>query len=100
MSDKPKVNQVKRAYQSMFLAPNGDIPEASKLVLADLAKFCAAGTSPRSIGPIGIDTNATMMMLGRQEVWYHINRILGIPERDVVQLAIPPRDAGTAKTDE
>ena len=94
MTDKPKVNQVKRAYQSMFFAPNGDIPDAPKVVLADLAKFCAAGTSPRSIGPIGIDTNATMMMLGRQEVWYHINKILGIPDRDVARLAIPPADNG------
>lgn len=94
MSEKPKVDKVKRAYQSMFFAPNGGIPDASRVVLGDLAKFCAAGTTPRSIGPIGIDTNATMMMVGRQEVWFHINKILGIPDRDVARLAIPPAEPG------
>ena len=95
MTQPPKVNKVKRAAQSIFLAPNGMMPDAQKTFLGAMAKFCAAGRSPRSIGAVGIDTNATMMMVGRQEVWCWLNNLINIPDRDIAQMAItdiPPTD--------
>jgi len=98
MSDDPvqkrKRNEVKKAAQAIFFAPNGDMPDAQRVFLRALAVFCAAGTTPRSVGPIGIDTNATMLMVGRQEVWFWLNKLLGIPDIDVARLAIPPAEPG------
>ena len=90
MTEKPRVNRTKKAYLSVFMAPNGEMPDAQRAVLADLVKFCAGGRTPRcqkSDG--GVDTNATMIAIGRQEVWHHVNQMLGIPELDVVRMAIP-----------
>jgi hypothetical protein len=91
---KPAANPVKRAYQAVFFAPNGDTPDAQRRVLSDIVKFCAAGRSPVVFDPSGkVDADATLVAVGRQEVWHHINQVLNIPDRDIVRLAIPQRDA-------
>jgi len=33
-------------------------------------------------------------MVGRQEVWFWLNKLLGIPDIDVARLAIPPAELG------
>ena len=83
-----RVNKLKQAYQSVFLAPNGEMPEAQRLVISDLIKYCGAGKTPRSIGPGGIDVPATMAMIGRLEVWNHMNALINIPDRDIPRMAI------------
>ena len=90
---RPKRNKIKQAYQATFFAPNGDTPDAQRLVLSDIVRYCAAGRSPVVFAADGsVDPNATLVAVGRQEVWHHINQILNIPDRDIVRLAIPPTD--------
>jgi len=90
---KPRRNKTRQAYQSVFFAPNGDMPDAQRRVLGDIVRYCAAGRSPVVFAADGsVDANATLVAVGRQEVWHHINQVLNMPDRDIVRLAISPVD--------
>jgi hypothetical protein len=64
----------KHAYERLFRtdehgAPLGD----TATVLADLKRFAGLPNAPIATGPVGVDTIATGVRIGRQEV---VNRIL------------------------
>lgn len=80
--------ELKQAMRATFLAPNGGMANWQQLTLAALCQFCAGGNSPRVDGPDKtVDVNATLIAVGRQEVWHWLNQMLGIPDPDVAALA-------------
>lgn len=83
-------NDLKLAYKALFMAPNGTMPEASRMVMKDLMKFCCAATSPTKLSQTGIDVPATFQKIGRNEVWHRINSMLHIPDREVYVIANEP----------
>lgn len=90
VESKSRLNKVRQAYQALFNDPRGT--DAARIVLEDLAKFCAAGRTPCVFGATGVDVNGTLVAVGRLEVWHRINQNLGLPDRDVVRLAITQAD--------
>ena len=81
--------QLKQALRATFLAPNGSMSGAQTIVVAAMAQFCAAGRSPVCFGSDGrVDERATMVAIGRQEVWHWMNQLLGIPDQEVARLAV------------
>lgn len=90
VESKSRLNKVRQAYQMLFNDPRGT--DAARLVLEDLAKFCAAGRSPRVDSAAGVDLHGTLVAVGRLEVWHRINQNLGLPDRDIVRLAITQAD--------
>lgn len=89
MMTQAKPNKLKQAYQAVFLAPNGEAPQAQQMVLADLAKFCAV----EAASPVQFDTNrcmdpnATWVALGRLEVIRRIQGYLAMPDTDLIRFA-------------
>jgi hypothetical protein len=67
----------REAYEKTFDRNN----PYTKLVLADLRKFCRA-TGSKYMG----DSDKTHVMLGRNEVWERINTYLNIPDEDIAKL--------------
>jgi hypothetical protein len=88
MSKPSAAQQLKQAMRATFLAPNGQMSDAQARVMAALAQQTAAGRSPVVFGKDGnVDAHATLIAVGRQEVWHWLNQMLGIPDADVVKLA-------------
>lgn len=77
-----------RAYQQMFLGPEGTPNEAANIVLSDLRKFCRATTTTITVSPrsVTIDPLATISAEGRREVWLHIMELLHLDEATVYHL--------------
>lgn len=79
---------LKQAMRATFLAPNGTMSDAQLRVLAALAQHCAAGRTPACFDNNNrLDADATLIAVGRQDVWHWINQILGIPDQEVARLA-------------
>ena len=78
---------VKHAYQRLFLAPNGAVTNVSELVIGDLLKITGGVQAPTQYDAAGrVDTEATLIAIGRQDVWRHINQMLNLPDRTNLQL--------------
>ena len=78
---------VKNAYQRLFMAPNGSVTNVSELVIGDLLKITGGLQSPVQYDNLGkIDNEATLVAIGRQDVWRHINQMLNLPDRTNLQL--------------
>jgi hypothetical protein len=79
------------AYKTCFLDDRGELTQAARVVLADLAKFASVG-SPTVVSPMQQQTDvpASFQRIGRGEVlsrvWKYlrlpINRLLEIEETD------------------
>lgn len=80
--------ELKQAMRATFLAPQGGMSDWQQRTLAAMCQFCAGGNSPRVDGPDGrVDRDATLIAVGRLEVWQWLNQMLGIPDPDVAALA-------------
>lgn len=68
------------SYRRIFLREDGELNEAAKVVMADLAKFCRARGSTAMVSPQtgSIDPIAMAMAEGRREVFNRINEYLHI----------------------
>lgn len=69
----------KQAYRHVFNGDGGEPSFSSSKVLADLARFCHAGESA-----FHKDERATLIMLGRQEVWLRIQHQLNMTDRQMM----------------
>ena len=66
----------KQSYRQVFYGENNGVPSIpGGVVLDDLAKFCRAHESP-----FHKDERATLIMLGRQEVWLRIQHQLNMTD--------------------
>ncbi len=76
---------IARAYKNLFLAPDNKTPAPlADKVLADLKRFCYAGTSCVIRGENGqIDTHATAVAEGRREVWLRIQEHLCMDDQTI-----------------
>lgn len=80
--------ELKQAMRATFLAPNGGMANWQQLTLSALCQKCAGGQSPVVFKADGaVDADATLIAVGRQEVWHWLNQMLGIPDPDVAALA-------------
>lgn len=71
------------AYKVLF-APG----PACDIVLADLAKFCRATNTPAVVSHLTgqIDTSASFIAIGRQEVYMRIAQHINITDADLYRL--------------
>lgn len=69
-------------YRSAFQTESG------RKVLADLRRFCGYGASPLQVSAIRqeTDVSATMVKIGRQEVFQRIIAHLGLDDADLIRL--------------
>lgn len=81
-----KIFRKQRAYKKIFLNESGDLNEESKVVLADLKKFCRADSST-IMGQGKIDPMAMAILEGRREVWLRINHYLHLQESVTINLS-------------
>lgn len=79
MARKVTTTDVKHAYQRVFMAPQGGVHELARLVLGDLLKFTGALQSPTQYANNGVDTQGTLIAIGRADVWRHIDQMLNLP---------------------
>lgn len=80
MPRKVTTADVKIAYQRVFLVPQGGVNDLARLVLGDLLKFSGAVQSPTQYDTNNrVDTNATLIAIGRADVWRHIDQMLNLP---------------------
>ncbi len=78
---------VKHAYQRLFLLQGGGMTDIAQLVLGDLIKITGGAQSPVQYDTLGkIDSEATLVTIGMQNVWRHINSMLHLPERTTLGL--------------
>lgn len=79
---------LKQAMRAVFLAPNGQMSNAQIMVMSAIAKQCAAGRSTACFDSNGrLDADATLVAVGRQDIWHWMNQLLGIPDQEVARLA-------------
>lgn len=84
---KPTNIDVKHAYQRLFLLNDGGMTDIAQLVLGDLMKITGGAQSPIQYDTLGkIDNDATLVTIGMQNVWRHINSMLHLPERTAMTL--------------
>lgn len=96
MPRKVTTADVKHAYQRVFLAPQGGVHDLARLVLGDLAKFTGSLQSPTQYDAAGrVDTEATLIAVGRADVWRHIDQMLNLPSdasmamlKDAIQVGV------------
>jgi hypothetical protein len=78
---------VKHAYQRLFLLNEGGMTDIARLVIGDLIKVTGGVQSPVQYDSLSkVDTEATLIALGCQKVWLHINSMLHLPERTTMGL--------------
>ncbi len=78
---------VKHAYQRLFLLNEGGMTDIAQLVLGDLMKITGGLQSPVQYDDLHkVDHDATLITIGRQDVWRHINEQLHLPERTAMTL--------------
>jgi hypothetical protein len=77
------VEQDIRAYRSTFGSPAGGH------VLIDLADFCRANEAPVHIDANGrVDTERSMILIGRLEVWHRIQQRLNLTPQQLALLYV------------
>ena len=77
-----------RAFQVTFLAPNGDVPDACRLVLGALLRYTGGVQSPTQYDATGkVDTEATLIAIGRADVWRFITEKLNLSDATIYTIA-------------
>lgn len=82
-----KIIRRRQAYRMLFM--DGDkLSPLGELVLSDLKKFCRGGDPVVVVSPISgmVDTHASMVAAGRQEVWQRIMAHLKLDDSDILNL--------------
>lgn len=75
------------SYRRVFLDDRGDLSPDSKIVMADLKRFCnASKSSIRLDKDSKVDAYAMAVAEGRREVWNRINSYLFIDEKVIQTL--------------
>lgn len=76
------------AYRQCFLDDSGQLTPAAKVVMADLAKFCAATEGTTVVSPVSRQTDvpATMQREGRREVFVRVWRMLRLPINQLFEI--------------
>jgi hypothetical protein len=88
MSRQPRAVLASKLWKSKFLAPNGDLSDDGRLMLADLAKFCHASLPAVQKDMAGrIDALAVQQIIGRQEVYLRIAAMLSVNDIQTQRLA-------------
>ncbi len=78
----------RQAWRAVFLAPNGELPDAQVTVIEDLLRITGALQSPTQFDNVGrVDADATLIAVGRQEVWKYVNQQLNLPDRETMRIA-------------
>lgn len=75
--------KVRQSYRLLF-----NPGPATDIVLADLAKFCRARSTPAVVSPATqqIDPIATGIAIGRLEVWHRISQNLNLSDADLYRM--------------
>lgn len=92
MSILERIFRKRVSYRRCFLREDGELNEAAKVVIADLAKFCRARGSTAMVSPQtgSIDPIAMAMVEGRREVFNRINEYLYINDHILQNLREEP----------
>lgn len=92
MSILDRIFRKRVSYRRIFLREDGELNEAAKVVMADLAKFCRARGSTAMVSPQtgSIDPIAMAMAEGRREVFNRINEYLHINDNILQNLREEP----------
>ena len=92
MSILDRIFRKRVSYRRIFLRDDGELNEAAKVVMADLAKFCRARGSTAMVSPQtgSIDPIAMAMAEGRREVFNRINEYLHINDNILQNLREEP----------
>lgn len=92
MSIIDRIFRKRVSYRRIFLREDGELNEAAKVVMADLAKFCRARGSTAMVSPQtgSIDPIAMAMAEGRREVFNRINEYLQINDNILQNLREEP----------
>lgn len=92
MSLMDRIFRKRISYRRLFLREDGELNEAAKVVMADLAKFCRARGSTAMVSPQtgSIDPIAMAMAEGRREVFNRINEYLHINDNILQNLREEP----------
>lgn len=74
----------RQAYRRVFDLEDGD----ARRVLSDLRRFCGDTAPLARVSPISrtVDANATLVAVGRLEVWQRIREFLTISDADLLKL--------------
>lgn len=85
------------AYRRVFLDDTGALTHDARIIVAHLARLCRA-TASKGVtgqGPFGphVDANATMIAVGRNEVFEAIMKELALPHQAVYQAVSQEQDA-------
>lgn len=74
----------RQAYRRVFNPEDRDV----QAVLADLRRFCGDNAPLARVSPItrSVDPNATLVAVGRFEVWQRIRAFLNIDDADLLKL--------------
>jgi hypothetical protein len=75
------------AYRQCFFDDNNQLTQAGRTVFADLAKFCRAQQSTAIVSPISrtVDIHASMLAVGRLEVYNRILAHLHISDAEILR---------------
>jgi len=75
------------AYRRLFLGPDGRLNDDGRIIVAHLARLCRAVSSKGVVGqgPFGprVDANATLIAVGRNEVFEALMKELSLPHEAV-----------------
>lgn len=74
-------------YRDCFLNPAGELTDAGRSVMKDLARFCGPYRSSLKVSPVTrtVDPIATAAQEGRREVYLRILAILSVTETDILK---------------
>lgn len=75
------------SYKDCFLTPGGELTDAGRAVIKDLARFCGPYRSSIQTSPITrtVDPIATGVAEGRREVFNRIMAILKVTEDQILK---------------
>jgi len=80
-----------KAWRQLLCDPRGNLTEAGRLVMADLAKYCRAHDPPTRMDAAGkVDALATMEVVGQHKLLGRIRSLLALDENVATRLALMP----------
>jgi hypothetical protein len=86
MNQYERIQQRRNAYRRLFLDNDGKLTPDAQVVMLDLGEFCRVLESPAVTGPNGIDTHATLLSIGRLEVFRRFGEHLDTSDADLIGL--------------
>ncbi len=76
------------AYRQCFLNDKGELTDAARIVMNDLAKFSGYGTTPTVVSPVNRQTDvpATMQRVGRMDTLNRVWKFLRMPVNKIADV--------------